>query len=303
MRRTAPHPWINATIQELAHFGRALGALGCVPGNGGDVSVLIPPDVSSSLATKESIFVRFTDLDQLRALRGDARPYYRAQGTTFSNLDLPLDRLVGRMILTTTSGAKMWDLDRAPQRHFCIITVQEKGFHLHATAQQPVPTTEVINHLIGHALNTVAENTSSTVLHAHPQHSIDLSRHPAAGTCDDFNYQVYTQRVEQLANVPELLGFVPFALPGSTTLATATASAFVRHRVVIWQAHGVIVREQSMERCVDLVQYTEASAAAALRCLTAGELRRPSRDEIALFLSMYELPEDFLQLLDRRERP
>jgi ribulose-5-phosphate 4-epimerase/fuculose-1-phosphate aldolase len=299
------HPWVDETIRDLAHFGRTLGVLGCVPGNGGDISVLVPEEVAKSLRATlpTGIQVPYAELSRLRDIRRDDRPYYRAQGQLLDELDLGTTALNGRLLFSTTSGAKIWDLDRDPDRYLCFTTVEHDHFVLHDRVERtPVPTTEFMNHVAGHATNMTSSNGSSTVVHAHPQHVIDLSRHPRTKTFATFNYQIYTQRIEQLANIPELLGFVLFALPGSGRLAKNTAEAFKHHRGVVWQAHGIIVREQTIERCVDLIQYTETAAAAALTAFTHGTLWSPSREQFENFLSMYQLSDDFLQLLDEMEQ-
>jgi rhamnulose-1-phosphate aldolase len=300
-------PWLDHQIDELAHWGEHLWKLGCVPGNGGDISILIPEEVQETLEASvdgPALELPFSRIHDLALVRRDRRPYYRAEAV---DSRLPseggIQRLAGRAIIATVSGGKIWDLARN-ERHLCVIAVGQGGetFRVlygnreHGT----VPTTEFVNHLVAHAINAGMLQTSA-VVHVHPQNMIDLSRHPATSEYSGLNRVLYAQRPELLANVPDLVGLVPYQPPGSAALVRATLEAIREHRVVLWAGHGVLIREASVERCVDLLEYVEASAHAVLRNLMlGGVLRTISPEEMRAFVDAYGLPSGVLELFEDR---
>jgi rhamnulose-1-phosphate aldolase len=300
-------PWLDHQIDEFAHWGEHLWKLGCVPGNGGDMSILIPEEVQETLEASvdgPALDLPFSRIHDLALVRRDRRPYYRAEAVDSRLLsEAGIQRLAGRAIIATVSGGKVWDLARN-ERHLCMIAVGQGGetFRVlygnreHGT----VPTTEFVNHLIAHATNAEIHR-ASVVVHVHPQNMIDLSRHPAASVYAGLNRVLYAQRPELLANVPELVGLVPYRPPGSAALVSATLDAVRKHRVVLWAGHGVLIREASLERCVDLLEYVETSAHAVLRNLMlGGVLRTMSPEEMRAFVDAYGLSSRVLELFENR---
>lgn len=299
------HPELDALLGELGFFGNVYHNLGFAPGNGGDISVLIPMKVQDEIfaGDYEGPEIRFDDILRLAELRSDRGAYYRAEAVSedsISNADLAL--LDGRLVLATVSGGKIWDLGRNPERNLCLLLVSAARYSFRIVFGHgqfgTVPTTEFVNHLVAHASNRAAGLTNSAVVHLHPQELIDLSRHRAVQGKKDFNYMLYGQRPELLANVPDGIGYVPYLPPGSTGLVEQTREEIFQHRVVMWQRHGILVREHSLERCSDLVEYVNASAAAALRDLMlGGDLASISIEEMKDFVSRYSLPDTVVHML------
>jgi rhamnulose-1-phosphate aldolase len=298
------HPWLDNVLNDLAFFGSHLSSAGCLPGNGGDVSVLLPAEVQEALCrngTDNWPEFRFDRIPDLASYRRDRGPYYRAEPINPQLLrDAGGAALEDRAILATVSGGKIWDIGRRPERHLCVVLVTRacESFKLYGTdAHGTVPTTEFVNHLMAHAANLRAGYQHSAVIHAHPQALIDLSRHARGENFRGLNRTLYGQRPELVANVPDLVGLIPFQAPGSGSLVEATIHALAMHRLILWARHGVLARESSLERCVDLLEYAETSAAAALRDATLGNaLRSFSGEELASFVSMYGLPRHIEQV-------
>ena len=78
---------------------------------------------------------------------------------------------------------------------------------------------------------------------------------------------------ENIINLPEGIGFIPFRMPGSPELMAANVKALGHHRVVIWAKHGVMARSDvSVKRAVDRVEYAETAAKYEYLNLSAGEI-------------------------------
>jgi rhamnulose-1-phosphate aldolase len=78
--------------------------------------------------------------------------------------------------------------------------------------------------------------------------------------------------------LPEGVGVAGYALPGSSALAAATVEQLRRHRVVIWEKHGVLAAERDLRSAFDLVDMLDKAAHVALACLAAGSMPRGLTD-------------------------
>ena len=77
---------------------------------------------------------------------------------------------------------------------------------------------------------------------------------------------------ETIVNLPEGIGFLPFAVPGSAELMAGNVAALRRHRIVIWAKHGVMARSDvSVKRAADRVEYAETAAKYEYLNLAVGE--------------------------------
>jgi len=84
---------------------------------------------------------------------------------------------------------------------------------------------------------------------------------------------VAVQEPELIVNLPEGIGHVPFLVPGSSDLMTATTESLRAHRVVIWGKQGGIGRsDQSVKRAADRIEYAEEGARYEYMNLAVGEL-------------------------------
>jgi len=102
---------------------------------------------------------------------------------------------------------------------------------------------------------------------------------------------LYRQRPELIANVPDLIGIVPLLLPGSAELTEWTARYAHAHRLILWSGHGVVVREINLERCIDLIDYLEASAGGVLaERMLGGNLTAFSRADVEMMVRRFALP-------------
>ena len=300
-------PWLDGLLDILGRYGVILHRSDCVPGSGGNITVLLPRDVAATVTSAAGAAGPEIGMDGLQDLGRESTQtghYYRPDasvGPILFSADLRV--LHGRALLATVSGGKLSDLGRGDGKHLGVVAFSPDGRRArmifgnveHGTA----PSTEFASHVLAHAQNLAAGFSDSAVVHVHPPALIDLSRHREAGASfAAFNRLLYTQRPELVANLPDLVGLIPYKAPGSGALLEASSQAIARHRAVVWRAHGVLIREKSVERCVDILEYVEASAAAALRSLQLlGALEPLSFDDVRHLVELYHLPKDILDLL------
>ena len=62
-------------------------------------------------------------------------------------------------------------------------------------------------------------------------------------------------------NLPDGVGMVPFNVPGTAALMSATVASLREHRLVVWAKHGVMARSDlSVKRAADRIEYAETGA-------------------------------------------
>ncbi len=123
-------------------------------------------------------------------------------------------------------------------------------------------TSEFNSHLAVHhdQVNLTATNFHA-VIHAQPPYLTYLSHIPRYRGEQYLNCHLLRWEPETIVNLPEGLGSLPFILPGSPDLMTATVEALRQHRVIVWGKHGVVARsDTSVKRAADRIEYAETGA-------------------------------------------
>jgi len=111
------------------------------------------------------------------------------------------------------------------------------------------------------------------VIHAQPPHMTYLSHIPRYQDENYLNTHLLRWQPETIVQLPEGIGFVPFLVPGSPDLMSATLASLRLHRIVIWSKHGVMARSDvSVKRASDRIEYAETSARYEYLNLMAGEI-------------------------------
>jgi rhamnulose-1-phosphate aldolase len=123
-------------------------------------------------------------------------------------------------------------------------------------------TSEFNSHLAVHRDQVVSGPTNfHAVIHAQPLHLTYLSHVPRYQDESFLNRHLLRWQPELIVNLPEGLGVVPFLIPGSPDLMSATVTKLRTHRVVLWSKHGAIARsDASVKRACDRIEYAETGA-------------------------------------------
>ncbi len=121
---------------------------------------------------------------------------------------------------------------------------------------------------MANSINICNKLPSSAVFHSHPISLIATASHiKINNSYKELNKILYTQKEGLVTNIPELIGLTKYEPSGSKALIKESLAAINNHRVVIWGHHGVLIREKTIERCVDLLEYVEDAASFSLRAL------------------------------------
>lgn len=184
--------------------------------------------------------------------------------------------LANRSFLVTGSGRRFRDVAKAPSNNVCILRIGEKGraYELVWGGESGPdfrPTSEFPTHLRLHEFLRETNAPERTVLHTHPTDLIALTHMPEYRGETELNRVLWCVHPEVKVNLPRGVGFVPYEIPGSETLAQATVTGFRRgHPVVLWEMHGCVAKAAGPMVAFDLIDIANKAAIIVLKCRAAG---------------------------------
>lgn len=261
-------------VEEMAPFVRLCWEMGWNEANGGNVSWRLPTDEITAILRR-----RFPNARQHPAV-----PLDRAQPT-----------LDGEYFLVTGSGQFFRHAVDHPDEVFGIVQITDNG-----TAYRRVwgyvmggsPTSEFATHLVGHAIRKrVSNGRERVVLHCHVPEFIALSFLEPLDL-RDLTLALWQKMPECIVIFPDGVRVVPPLLPGTVTIAEASALELEKSRIISWTHHGIFASEESPEKVFALVETVEKACAIHRRVLSAGGPRRGI--EIGLLRELSERFKDMM---------
>lgn len=210
-------------------------------------------------------------------------------------LPQPQPSLDGDYFLLTGSGQFFRHATERPNAVFGIVRVVEGG-----TAYQQLwgltdggsPTSEFATHLVAHAIRKrVSHGRERVILHCHPPELVSLSFLMPLDSAE-LSLALWQKMPECIVFFPDGVRVVPPLLPGTTTIADASALELEKGRIVSWSHHGIFVSEASPDTVYALVESIEKASGIHRRILSAG----PARQVISLEL-LRELTDAYRHLM------
>ena len=209
-------PNLKAVIDQVAEVTGYLWQKGWAERNGGNITVNITKLVD----------------DEIRALPALA---------PVMQIGKVLPCLQGKFFYVKGTGKRMRDLARWPMQNGSIIRICEDCASYEIIADEPViPTSELPSHL---ALQNYLLETGSSykaTLHTHPIELVAMSHIKRFLKEGEMTRVLWSMIPETLAFAPLGIDIVPYALPGSISLADATLEQIKTHDVVLWEKHGTL---------------------------------------------------------------
>lgn len=183
-------------------------------------------------------------------------------------LELPhaVPELAGARIIVTGSGRRLREIRHNPTANLGVVVVDEGGRTgtLHTAPERLFArvTSEFNSHLAVHEDEVRRTGTNfHAVIHAQPPYLTYLSHMPAYRDSLEMSRKLLRWQPETIVNLPEGIGVLPFLMPGSSALMTATVELLRDHRIIVWSKHGVIARSEiSVSRAADRIEYAETAA-------------------------------------------
>jgi rhamnulose-1-phosphate aldolase len=187
--------------------------------------------------------------------------------------------LLGRNIfLLTATGIRMRDLASNPGKGLCMIQVDPHGNGYRLAESRAnllagpklLPTSELPTHLAIHEMLRQANPDTKVVIHAHVPEFIALSQIREFKSADAINRLLWSMHPETKMFVPRGVGFVPYVLPGTESIAAMTVKELESHSVVVWEKHGLIATGNSVTETFDTMDLLAQSAKIFFLCKNAG---------------------------------
>jgi rhamnulose-1-phosphate aldolase len=243
---------IKGVISDVAEVAKYLWDKGWAERNAGNISV----NITSLLPERVSFFTD-SDLFPLSA-------------------DLP--SLAKNTFLLTATGFRMRDLAKTPEKGLCFIQIgpNGKGYRMAESysslqlREKRSPTSELPTHLSIHEMLARLHPELKVVVHAHVPEFIALSQVKEFKSSAALNKMLFGMHPETKMFVPRGIGFVPYSLPGTTSIALATVKELESHPVVVWEKHGLLSIGSSVIEAFDTMDLLTKSAKIFLLCKHAG---------------------------------
>ena len=189
---------------------------------------------------------------------GNAEPY---------ELPVAVPALAGWTVVVTGSGTRLRDVAEHPDRCLAVVVIGDDGVDatLHSAPARTYvrPTSEFNSHLGVHAEQVAArpELSHHAIVHAQPPYLVALSHIPRLADTLTFSRAITRWEPETIIQLPDGIGVIPYAAPGSDTLMAANVEQLCDRQIVLWCKHGVMVRsDDGALAAVDKIEYAETGA-------------------------------------------
>jgi rhamnulose-1-phosphate aldolase len=247
----APYPELDDLLKMMGEAGRHIADIEASEGAAGNISV---------------------------CLRWSIEPRSRFPLMTEYPLPQAVPELAGATFLVTGSGRRLREIIDEPTANIACLVVNPGGrtanLYTSYNSRFERVTSEFNSHLAVHYDQVLSSGTNfHAIIHAQPMRLTYLSHIPRYQDEAYLNTHLLRWQPENIINLPEGIGIVPFEVPGSPELMAGNVQALRSHRVVIWAKHGVMARSDiSVKRAADRVEYGETAAKYEYLNLTSGEI-------------------------------
>ena len=260
-------PALKSEVYKIAEVAGYLWQNGWAERNGGNITVNITEYIDEEIKQMPAI----SEVKQI--------------GTV-------LPQLKGCYFYCKGTGKRMRDLARWPMDNGSIIRILDDCASYVIIADNPVmPTSELPSHLTVHKhLIEKGSNYKATV-HTHAIELVEMSHNPKFLEKDLLTNILWSMIPETKAFCPLGLGIIPYKLPGSVELATATLNELDEYDVVMWEKHGVFAQGLDAMDAFDQIDVLSKSAKIYINAKCMGfEPDGMSQEQMAEMSKAFNLP-------------
>jgi rhamnulose-1-phosphate aldolase len=180
-----------------------------------------------------------------------------------------------KVFIISGTGTRMRDMAKDPTENICLACINDTGSAYHIITRTDVeipvrPTSELATHLAIQQQLVEKKATEKVIIHAHVTELVALTQLPAFTSEYAINKVLWGMHPETLLFLPDGVGFIPFTLPGSESIALATLKGFETRKVVLWEKHGCMTVGNSIAEAFDHLDLLAKSAKIYFLCRSAG---------------------------------
>ncbi|OTP11017.1 rhamnulose-1-phosphate aldolase [Enterococcus sp. 10A9_DIV0425] len=170
--------------------------------------------------------------------------------------------LAGYYFLVTGSGKYFKNVANAPAENLGIVRVAEDGKMLEVLwglENDCRPTSELPSHFMSHMARLAVDPEHRIIMHCHASHLLAMS---FTHVLDEraFTRTLWQMCTECLVVFPEGVAIIPWMVPGTNEIGTATADKMKDTRLVLWPQHGIYGAGKGMDEVFGLIETAEKAA-------------------------------------------
>lgn len=202
----------------------------------------------------------------------------------WTKLEKILPNLAGEYFLVSGTGKFLRNISVFPKRNLGIIEMDENGACyriLWGYEGGGEPTSETPAHLQAHSVRKeISNGVDRVVIHTHTPNLIALT-YARDFTTATLTQLLWEMHVECPVVFPKGVGYLPWMMAGSQEIADATADAFYKHDLVMWQHHGVFATGRNLDTAFGLIDTVEKASDIYIKTESLGGIKhKPSLDTI-----------------------
>lgn len=215
----------------------------------------------------------------LRLLEEEVKPFAAdfCQKPRCIELTQPAPALANDWFLVTGSGKFMRNVQLDPADCLALLQVDDKGlsYKIHwGLSNGGLPTSELASHFQSHAVRkAVSKGADRVIMHCHATNFMALS-YVVEMDSARFTRLLWEGSTECLVVFPDGVGVLPWMVPGTDEIGTATAGQMQSHTLVMWPFHGVFGTGPTLDETFGLIDTAEKSSEVIVKVLSMGGIRQ-----------------------------
>lgn len=192
-------------------------------------------------------------------------------------LSLPVPDLANEWFLVTGSGKFFRNVQLEPADSLALLQISHDGKSYQifwGLANGGLPTSELAAHFQSHIIRKqVSGGSDRVIMHCHATNLIALS-YVLELDAVSFTQQLWQGSTECLVVFPDGIGIVPWMVPGTDAIGSATASEMRSHSLVLWPHHGIFGTGPTLDDAFGLIDTAEKSAEILVKVLSMGGMKQ-----------------------------
>lgn len=199
-------------------------------------------------------------------------------------LSQPMPELANTPFIVTGSGKFFRNVQLAPAANIGVVKVDNRGTGYHilwGLENEAVPTSELAAHFQSHSVRIkTTGGKDRVIMHCHATNLIALT-YVLENSTNVITRKLWEGSTECLVVFPDGVGILPWMVPGTDEIGTATAGEMAKHSLVLWPFHGVFGSGPTLDEAFGLIDTAEKSAEVLVKVISMGGMKQTiSRDEL-----------------------
>lgn len=191
-------------------------------------------------------------------------------------LNKTMDNLAGEYFLVSGTGRFLRNIQVFPEKNLGIIEIDQLGSNYRVIWGYEgggQPTSELPSHLLAHSVRKdISKGEDRVIIHTHPVNLITLSYARELDTVS-LTKLLWEMHAECVVVFPNGVEYLPWIMAGSDEIADATAEAFLKRDIVVWEFHGVFASGRNLDTAFGLIDTVEKASDIYIKAESMGGVK------------------------------